>query len=122
VLGIGFGELLVVGILLLVFVGPERIPGVMRTAGRWYGQIRRMSDELRHAFVAEADRMDAEERYRLLRERRRKLEEDREQALRAAGEGTVAHGPPPSEPLAEVPPLTAADDPETPAPRRRSET
>ena len=37
---IGFGELLVIGILALIVLGPERLPEVARTAGRWIRQIR----------------------------------------------------------------------------------
>jgi len=88
-LGIGITELMVVVVVMLVVVGPERLPRLMRTAGRYYGQLRRAADELRRAFVLEADRMDAEERYEQLKERRQKAAEARRRAAEAAGPGTV---------------------------------
>ena len=55
----GFGEILIIGVVLLLFVGPDRLPQLMRTAGRAYGQLRRAADEMRRAFMMEADRVDA---------------------------------------------------------------
>lgn len=38
---IGFAELLVVAVISLVVLGPERLPGALRTTGLWVGRIRR---------------------------------------------------------------------------------
>ena len=38
---IGFSELVVVGIVALLVIGPERLPKVARTAGLWVGRARR---------------------------------------------------------------------------------
>lgn len=85
-LGLGLGEILVISALVLIVVGPERLPQVMRWAGRSYGQLRRAADDLRRAFMLEADRADAEERYRKLMERR---EESREAHRKARERGAV---------------------------------
>ena len=61
---IGLGEMLLVGVLLLVVVGPKRLPRLLRTAGRYYGELRRTADEVRRAFILEADRQDSVERSR----------------------------------------------------------
>ena len=37
---IGFFELAVVAVVALFVVGPERLPGLVRTAGFWFGKIR----------------------------------------------------------------------------------
>lgn len=39
--GIGFFELVVVGLVGLVVLGPERLPGAIRTASLWIGRLRR---------------------------------------------------------------------------------
>lgn len=39
-LDIGFFELAVVAVVALFVVGPERLPGLVRTAGFWFGKIR----------------------------------------------------------------------------------
>lgn len=39
---VGFWELALIGVVALMIVGPERLPGVVRTAGRWVGKGRRI--------------------------------------------------------------------------------
>lgn len=38
---IGFMELLLVGLVALFVLGPERLPGAVRTAGLWVGRLKR---------------------------------------------------------------------------------
>lgn len=38
---IGFTELLVIGVVALIVIGPERLPRVARTAGHLYGRMQR---------------------------------------------------------------------------------
>lgn len=38
---IGFSELLLVGLVALVVLGPERLPGAVRTTGLWIGRLKR---------------------------------------------------------------------------------
>lgn len=71
-LGLGTSEMVLIAVVALVVIGPERLPRILRQLGRYYGQLRRTADDLRRAFVMEADRQDAEERYQALQERRRK--------------------------------------------------
>jgi sec-independent protein translocase protein TatB len=44
---IGFAELLLLAIISLLVLGPERLPGAMRTAATWLGRIRRSFNEVR---------------------------------------------------------------------------
>jgi len=37
----GFTELALIGIVALVVIGPERLPGVARTAGKYFGRLKR---------------------------------------------------------------------------------
>jgi sec-independent protein translocase protein TatB len=39
--GISFGELLLVALVALLVLGPERLPGAARTAGLWVGRLKR---------------------------------------------------------------------------------
>ncbi len=68
---IGFAELVVLAVIAMVVVGPERLPGVIRTVGKTVGQARRFMtglqnqieqeiklDELNKKIMAETKGMD----------------------------------------------------------------
>lgn len=57
-LNIGLGEIVLVMLVLLVFVGPERLPGVLRWLGHHYGKLRRATNELQQAFMDEAEMLE----------------------------------------------------------------
>ena len=82
-LGLSFSEIMVIVIVLIVVVGPERLPPMLRTAGRYYGQVKRMSDEFRRALMLEVDREEAEQRAAQFKKRR-------EEAKRLADEARAA--------------------------------
>ena len=47
---IGWGELVVIGIVALIAIGPKELPGVLRTMGQWMGKVRRMASEFQGQF------------------------------------------------------------------------
>src|SRR5207237_9178165 len=47
---IGWGELLVIGVVALIAIGPKELPGVLRSVGHWMGKIRRMAAEFQGQF------------------------------------------------------------------------
>lgn len=47
---IGWGELVVIGVVALIAIGPKELPGVLRTAGQWMGKMRRMANEFQGQF------------------------------------------------------------------------
>ena len=83
-LNLGLTEIIVVLVVAIVIVGPERLPNVVRWLGRQYGKLMRSSDELRKAFVIEADRAEAEVRAKELRKRRDEARARIEEARRNA--------------------------------------
>lgn len=44
---IGFSELLLVALVALLVLGPDRLPGAARTAGLWIGRLKRSLGNLR---------------------------------------------------------------------------
>src|SRR5258708_5078536 len=47
---IGWGELLVIGVVALVAIGPKELPTVLRTLGQWMAKLRRMAAEFQGQF------------------------------------------------------------------------
>ena len=45
--GISFSELLLVSLVALLVLGPERLPGAARTAGLWIGRLKRSFNSIR---------------------------------------------------------------------------
>jgi sec-independent protein translocase protein TatB len=46
----GWGELIVIGIVALIAIGPKELPTVLRTVGLWMGKVRRMANEFQSQF------------------------------------------------------------------------
>ncbi len=89
-LNFGLWEMLMIAAVALVFVGPERLPEMLRFLGRSYGKIRAMTYDIRREFTLEVDRAVAEERARAMQDRRaemrRRLEEERKKQAEDQGE------------------------------------
>ncbi|MGY4308555.1 sec-independent protein translocase protein TatB [Bradyrhizobium sp. USDA 4369] len=47
---IGWSELLVIGVVALIAIGPKELPGVLRMVGQWMGKARRMASEFQSQF------------------------------------------------------------------------
>lgn len=90
---IGFTELLLVGVVALLVLGPERLPVAMRTVGRGVGQARRAMGALRAQVEPELDtqaltqELDAEPLRRLEQELRQGV------SLQAQPTPTSTNGP-----------------------------
>jgi sec-independent protein translocase protein TatB len=51
---IGFWEIALIGVVALLVVGPQRMPELVRTTGRWIGRAQRIARELRNELEREA--------------------------------------------------------------------
>lgn len=63
---IGFWELLLVAVVALIVVGPDKLPGLVRTVGLWVGRARHFASSIRDELEEEVSR--AEELKRLVEE------------------------------------------------------
>ena len=64
---IGAAELLVIAIVAILVIGPKDMPMALRTAGRWIGQVRRMSNHFRagiDAMIREAEMEEMEKKWK----------------------------------------------------------
>jgi sec-independent protein translocase protein TatB len=48
--GLGFNEIIILGVLALVVVGPKDLPLLLRKLGRWTAKLRGMAQEFRTGF------------------------------------------------------------------------
>jgi sec-independent protein translocase protein TatB len=48
--GFNWGEVIVIGIVALIAIGPKELPTVLRTLGQWMGKVRRMANEFQSQF------------------------------------------------------------------------
>ena len=100
---VGFWELALIFVVALVVVGPERMPGMIRTAGQWLGRMQRVARELRAEFEREAHTQEFKALNREFLEEDRRLKElarnplkdvisptSREAALEQAAEHTAS--------------------------------
>jgi Tat protein translocase TatB subunit len=49
-MGVGFLEIVVIGVFALILFGPSKLPEMMRQAARYYVQFRRASNEFKGSF------------------------------------------------------------------------
>ncbi len=47
---IAWSELLIIGIVALIVIGPKELPATLRTVGQWMGKVRRMAAEFQGQF------------------------------------------------------------------------
>lgn len=91
---IGFTELLLVGLVALVVLGPERLPGAVRTASLWVGRIKRSFNSIK----AEVEREIGADEIRRQLHNERILELEREmKAMKQDILGTGSSNSPPAE-------------------------
>lgn len=83
---VGFTELLLCFVVALVVLGPEKLPQLARTLGRWTGQARGYLRNL----TAELDRETRLSDLKRQLDEANKLVRDQGQALKSAADQTVA--------------------------------
>lgn len=72
---IGFTELLLIGIVSLVVIGPERLPAVARTAGQWIAKLQRFVRGVKTDLASELESGDLK---KLIGDQREQIDELRQ--------------------------------------------
>ncbi len=112
--GISFSELLLVGLVALLVLGPERLPGAARTAGLWVGRLKRSFNAIKQEVERE---IGADEiRRQLHNEHILSLEQEARKILAPTQQtpSTFEPGATAPEPLAGAVPSDAAASPAPP--------
>lgn len=103
---IGFSELVAIGLIALIVLGPKRLPEVARTAGRWMGQLRRFIADVKQDIDREVNSEDLAE----LRKLKLELNDTRRMMQNTSGElvkGFTEITPEPSSPTIHSPETSA---------------
>ncbi|WP_152045688.1 Sec-independent protein translocase protein TatB [Aureimonas psammosilenae] len=118
---VGWSELLVIGVVLIVVVGPKDLPRMLRTFGRVTSQLRRMAGDFRRQFddaLREAEMDDVKETVRDIgRMDPRNSVRDALNPIRAVGDEirsslrAATKAPEPRLPTADAPATPAAPPP-----------
>ena len=53
--GIGMSEMLIIGIIALILIGPDQIPETARTIGKFLNELRRATDDFKGNIVGSVD-------------------------------------------------------------------
>lgn len=96
---IGFSELLLVAVIGLLVLGPERLPSAVRTTSLWIGRLRRQFNEIRADIEREvgADEIRAQLRNEQIMEELRESRQALENSARALT-APIAEPPAPAAP------------------------
>jgi sec-independent protein translocase protein TatA len=60
-LGVGFPELVLILVVALIVLGPQRLPEVARMLGRAYAQLRRVSEEFQNTIRQDLAALERQE-------------------------------------------------------------
>lgn len=100
-LDIGFLELMLVGVVALLVLGPERLPRAARTAGLWIGKIKRTVSGMQREISAQ---LEAEELRQTLNEQQKTINDSLKKAKKDV------------ESIVDKPSTPGASKPATPSP------
>ncbi|MAV68568.1 MAG: twin-arginine translocase subunit TatB [Cellvibrionales bacterium TMED122] len=98
---IGFAELLLIGVVGLLVVGPEQLPGAVRTVMAWVNRLRRSFDQIRTEVRRElhndeiVQKLKAESQ--VLEQQVRDSTESFDRELQSLGRDDIATRPSPTE-------------------------
>jgi sec-independent protein translocase protein TatB len=114
-----WSELLLIGAVALIFIGPKELPGVLRTLGQWMTKIRRMAGDFQNQFhdamreaelhdlKKEVDEMAAQaaqySNFDPLADVRKGMESAQQDVERAVADAPVAGSPAAGEPHPQTP-------------------
>jgi sec-independent protein translocase protein TatB len=119
---IGWGELVVIGIVALIVIGPKELPTVLRTVGQWMSKVRRMASEFQGQFqeaMREAEFADLKKQVDAIGDTTRDFTkfdplETARKEIEGAAEDKPAATARPALDAGTAPPLAAADAPPLP--------
>jgi len=62
-LGIGMQELIVIAVIALIVIGPEKLPGLAKTLGRVFGELKKATNEFKETIEVESKMSDVKKAF-----------------------------------------------------------
>src|SRR5262245_14336006 len=133
---VGWGELVLIGIVALIVIGPKELPAVLRTFGQYMTKIRRMAAEFQSQFqeaMREAEMAELKQHFDAMQDAAKDIrnfdpvgtvrnqiegaaEKPSEAPAPPGAETTPTAQPTPAEAPAATPPTPAGAEPSAPTP------
>src|SRR5215470_19233954 len=83
---IGWSEMLIIGVVALVVIGPKELPGALKTFAYWMKQARKLAREFQSGVDEMIRQAELDEAKQAVEEARRKISRDVEEAVDPGGE------------------------------------
>lgn len=108
--GIGMPELIIIMVIALIVIGPQKLPDLARSLGKGLAEFKKATDDFKSTIEAETRSVEEKENLAKLAEAKKQAEAEKAkeaEELRAKVEGTAAKGA--EEPKPEAKPEAAAE-------------
>jgi sec-independent protein translocase protein TatB len=86
---IGFAELVIIGVVGLLVIGPERLPGAVRTASLWISRLRRGFNDIKREVQQEIHNDSVMQELRRTGEQLKEQTDKVGQEIRSAGQSLI---------------------------------
>jgi len=83
---IGWSEMLIIGVVALVVIGPKELPGALKTFAYWTKQARKLAREFQSGVDEMIRQAELDEAKQAVEEARRKIARDVEESVDPGGE------------------------------------
>jgi sec-independent protein translocase protein TatB len=83
---IGWSEMLIIGVVALVVIGPKELPGALKTFAYWMKQARKLAREFQSGVDDMIRQAELDEARQAVEDARRKINKDIEDAVDPTGE------------------------------------
>lgn len=104
---VGFSEMLVIAVVALIVIGPERLPAVARTVGTLLGRVRRYANDVKAEVNRELQLEEVRKMQQQLADQARTLENGIQHEVTAAEAAVADATSPPAGDTAQIEPPSA---------------
>src|SRR5215470_1654400 len=105
---IGWSEILIIGVVALVAIGPKELPGALKTFAYWMRQARKLAREFQSGVDDLIREAELDEARKVVEDARRNINQEIEKSVDPTGEMRQAFAEDPTKPTSPAPAVSAA--------------